>query len=174
MHRTLIYSLTLLLISVAAVAQPASPESQMTQTMFAEIRQLRSDLQTTAATIQRVQIVMYRLQSEATVLDRATQRLDQARAACHQAQTQQKVLASQIDQAETRKRTSQNPVEQKAAEEMLSDLKSSVEMLATEEQQRQIERADAENQFRAEQVKMSDLQDQLDKLDRVLAGHASK
>jgi chromosome segregation ATPase len=174
MHCTSIYSLTLLLISGAAVAQPASSESQVTQTMLAEIRQLRSDLQTTAATIQRVQIVMYRLQSEATVLDRATQRLDQARTACNQAQTQRKMFANQIDQAEARKRSSQNPLDQKAAEEMLSNLKSSVEMFDTEEQQCQVERADAENQFRTEQAKMNGLEDQLDKLDRVLAGHASK
>ena len=84
------------------------------------------------------------------------------------------MLANQIDQTETRKRASQNPLDQKAVEEMLSNLKSAVEMLTTEEQQGQIERADAESQFRTEQAKMNDLQDQLDKLDRVLAGHASK
>ena len=174
MRRRLVYSLTMLLTAAAAVAQTASPDSQMTQIMLVEIRQLRSDLQTAAATIQRVQIVMYRLQSEATVLDRLTQRLDQARAACNQAQAQRRMLVNQIDQTEARRRSSQNSSEQKAAEETLSNFRSSMEALATEEQQCQIERADAENQLRAEQAKMNDLQGQLDKLDRVLAGYGSK
>jgi hypothetical protein len=98
--------------------------------MLTEIRQLRHDLQTTAATIQRVQIVMYRLQAEAALMDRATQRLDQARAGCSQGQMQRKRLAAQIEQAET--------------------------------------------QFRVEQATMNDLQAQLDKLDRLLAGSASQ
>jgi len=75
MRRTLIYSLTLLTQTAAAVAQTAPPDSQMTQTMLTEIRQLRHDLQAAAAVIQRVQIVMYRLQTETAVLDRITQRL---------------------------------------------------------------------------------------------------
>jgi chromosome segregation ATPase len=174
MHSTLFCSLALLLGSGAAFTQTASSESQIAQTMLAEIRQLRSDLQTTAATIQRVQIVMYRLQSEAALLDRATQRLEQARAECNQVQARRAALASQIDQAEARQTRSQNPLEQKNAEEMIAGLKANAGLLATEEQQYQTERADAESQFRTEQAKMNDLQDQLDRLDKVLAAYTSK
>jgi hypothetical protein len=165
---------TLLLQTAAAVAQTASPDSQMTQTMLAEIRQLRQDLQATAVTIQRVQIVMYRLQAQSALVDRATQRLDQARAGCRQAQNQQKMFADQIELAEARRRNSKDPSDQKAAEEMLSSLKSSAEMSTSEEQQCQVEQIDAENQFRTEQAKMSELQDQLDQLDQTLAGHGRK
>jgi len=49
-------------------------------------------------------------------------------------------------------------------------LKASDEIWASEEQECQIEQTEAETQFRAEQAKMSDLQAQLDKLDRLLAG----
>ena len=44
--------------------------------------------------------------------------------------------------------------------------------IANEEQQCQAEQADAEIQFRSEQAKMIDLQDQLDNLDRVLASQS--
>jgi predicted secreted protein len=86
---------------------------------------------------------------------------------------QRKMFKSRIEEAEAA-RGSQNPGEQKAAEQMLANLKSGLEMFAGEEQQCQVERADAENQFRSEQAKMNDLEDQLDKLDKLLAGYASK
>ena len=137
MHRTLTYGLALFLNG--AFAQTILPDSQATQSVLTEIRQLRHDLQTTAATIQRVQIVMYRLQAEAVLMDRATQRLDRARGRCSQGQMQRKRLAAQIEQAETRMRNAQNPSDQRAAEEMLSDLKASDEMWASQEQECQIE-----------------------------------
>ena len=84
------------------------------------------------------------------------------------------MVTTQIEQAEGRERSSQNPSDRKAAEEMLHGLKSSVEMLASEEQQCQVEQVDAETQLRTEQAKMSDLQNQLDNLDRILAAYAGK
>ena len=65
----------------------------MNQAMLAEIRQLRNDLQTAAATIQRVQIAMYRLQSQEAVMERVTRRRDQLRDQCTQIRQQQKELA---------------------------------------------------------------------------------
>jgi hypothetical protein len=84
------------------------------------------------------------------------------------------MVTAQIEQAEARKRNSQSQSDQRAAEEVLFRLKSSIEMLAGEEQQCQVEQVDAETQFRAEDAKVKDLQDQLDKLDKVLAGYGSK
>jgi hypothetical protein len=55
-----------------AMNQDALPDSPMAQTMLAEIRALRMDLKNTAAIIQRVQIVMYRLQVQSASLDRAS------------------------------------------------------------------------------------------------------
>jgi outer membrane protein OmpA-like peptidoglycan-associated protein len=117
---------------------------------------------------------MCRLQAEAALIDRATQRLDQARAGCSQGQMQRKRLAAQIEQAETRTRNAQNPSDQKAAEEILSNLKASDEIWLSQEQECQIEQTEAETQFRAEQAKMNDLQAQLDKLDRLLAASVSQ
>jgi len=174
MGRASIFRLTLFLGTTAAFGQTTAPDSPVTQTLLSEIRQLRQDLQTTAATIQRVQIVMYRLQAEASLLYRATERLDNARAGCNHVQARRKMMTAQIEQAESRQRSSQNPSDRKAAEEVLHGLKSSVEMLASEEQQCQVEQVDTETRFRTEQAKMSDLQNQLDNLDRILAAYAGK
>jgi hypothetical protein len=47
-------------------------------------------------------------------------------------------------------------------------------MLDNQDQQCRVEQADAEAQFRTEQAKMDDLQNQLDNLDKVLAAQGRK
>jgi chromosome segregation ATPase len=165
-------TLVFIFMAAAATAQAPPPESQATQALLAEVRQLRQDLYAAATTIQRVRIVMCRLQAEGAELNRATQRLDEARGRCNQAQMQRKWLATQIQQTEGRRRDAQNAAEQKAADAMLVQLRSNEEALTTEEQQCRPGEIDAETQLRAEQAKMNDLQDKLDKLDRALAGYA--
>jgi hypothetical protein len=174
MPRTLMPFLTLAIPIAPAVAQVVLSDSQMAEAMLTEIRALRQDLGNTAATIQRVQIAMYRLQAQAFVVDKAEQRLDQARNSCQQTQTQQKFILTQIDQAEARKQNLQNVSDQRALEQTISQLRSSIETAAGETQQCQIEQVDAENQFRGEQAKKNELENQLDRLDQVLAGHGGK
>jgi hypothetical protein len=149
-------------------AQTQSQDTQVTQALLTEIRLLRQDLQTTAAAIQRVQLVMFRMQTAAATLSRATQRLDEARNRCNYVQPQRKMLMVQIEQAENRQRTAQNSTDPRLGDEV-ARLKGNLEMLAVQEQQCQTTLLDAENQFRAEQAKMNEFQDQFDKLDRTLA-----
>jgi hypothetical protein len=174
MRTSIHYLLMFLFAASVAVAQTSPTDSQLTQTLLSEVRQLRSDLQSSAATIQRVQIVMYRLQSEANMLDRAMQRFEQARGACMQAEEQQKMFADQIADAEEQARDSRNSANQQTSQNMLTRLKATQERFARQEQECQIERGAAENQLKIEQAKMSDLEAQLEKLDRILAGYAQK
>ena len=51
MRHKLILPLTLLLTTAAAIAETTAPDSQLTQSMLAEVRQLRNDLQIAAATV---------------------------------------------------------------------------------------------------------------------------
>jgi hypothetical protein len=166
MHRALI----LFALSFPVLAQNQSADAPLTQALLTEIRQLRQDLQTTAATIQRVQIVMYRLQAQSTLVSRATQRLDDARNRCTGAQNQQRNLAIQVQQMEEHLRGNIDPNDRKQTEDQLRRFKSTIEMFANDEQQCHAREADADSQFRAERVKLSELEDQLDKLDKVLAG----
>jgi hypothetical protein len=158
-----------LLLSLSATAF-AQTDTQLTQTLISEIRALRQDLQTTAATIQRIQIVMYRLQAQTAIMNRATQRLDEARNRCTNAQNQHKMMAGEIQRQQDHLRTVQNPAEQKQVEDTLGRMKSQMEMFANEEQQCQVRESDAHTQYRAERAKMAELEDQLEKLDKVLAG----
>jgi hypothetical protein len=80
----------------------------MTQAVLSEIRQLRQDLQATGAIIQRVQIVLYRIQAQESKLDRATQQLETARNICKGSEMQRKRFATQIERAEAARRNAQN------------------------------------------------------------------
>ncbi|MEO8368612.1 MAG: hypothetical protein ABI806_05395 [Candidatus Solibacter sp.] len=151
-----------------AQTPPPSQDAQLTQALLTELRALRQDLQTTAAAIQRVQLVMFRMQTAAQTLSRATQRMDDARNRCSYVQPQRKMVTSQIEQAETRQRSATTPPDTRLADE-IGRLKGNLEMLTVQDQQCQSTLVDVETQLRAEQSKMNELQDQFDKLDRALA-----
>jgi hypothetical protein len=174
MLRIIFCCLVALLRTAEASAETPAQESQMTLALLAEIRQLRLDLQTAAATIQRVQIGMYRLQAQGAQFQRAKERLEQARGQCTGMQWQRKNLSTQVEQAEALKRNAQNSSDQQRAEQMFSQIRSETALLATQEQECQVEQADAEAQFRTEEGKMKDLQDRLETLDRVLASYGQK
>jgi len=153
-------------------APPSSQDAQLTQALLTELRALRQDLQTTAATIQRVQLVMFRMQTASQSLMRATQRMDDARNRCSYIQPQRKSLTAQIEQAETRQRTAPPPPDARVADprqDEVNRLKNTLEMLSAQEQQCQSNLIDVETQLRTEQAKMNEFQDQFDKLDRALA-----
>jgi len=142
--------------------------------MLAEIRQLRSDLQIAAATIQRVNIVMFRLQTQSGVVDRLTQKVDQVRAQCDQAQTNQKLFAVQLEDVQADRGGLQDTGAQKMFDRNVANLKSAVVALAIEVPRCQAEQAGAESELRSEQNKMNELQDQLEKLDKALAVYSGK
>jgi chromosome segregation ATPase len=174
MRRVSILIPAALLIATAASAQTGLPDAQLTQAMLTEIRQLRQDLQTAAATIQRAQIVMYRLQSQSALVNSAAQRLDEAHGMCANMQQQQGFVTMQAEQAEARLKNSQNPAEKQAFEAQLSMFKTNLANLTTEAQLCPAKEAEAENQLRTEQAKMNDLDAQLDKLDKVLSSLGAK
>jgi len=63
----------------------------------------------------------------------------------------------------------ENPAaERKEVERMLFQSKTRIESLDSQEQQLQTREIDAEQQLRAEEVRLSDLRDQLDRLDKAL------
>ena len=110
---------------------------------------------------------MFRMQTATSALNRATQHLDDARNRCIYVQPQRKMLTVQVEQAESRQRTAQT-ADSRVGEEIARQ-KGNLEVLAVQEQQCQSTLLDADSQFRTEQAKMNEIQDQFDKLDRDLA-----
>jgi chromosome segregation ATPase len=172
MHRTLLLSLCFLFGPAGSLAQSASSDSQTLQALLSEVRQLRKDLQVITAAAQRAQILLYRLQAQEATVARASQRLDEARLKLAGAQSERKKLAANVKQSEDFVSHAENsPADRKQIEDvLLPQLKTKVESLEIEEQQKQTAEIEAEEQLRAERAKLSELQDQLDRLQKALEG----
>jgi chromosome segregation ATPase len=168
MHRSWFLVLGFLVISPGAFAQTSSTDSQTLQALLAEVRQLRQELRTTTVAAQRVQILLYRLQIQEAAVAHAERRVDEARSALSQTQTEVKMMASGIKQIEDKVSNAQNPVERKQQEDLLAKFKAGLESQESSEQQLQARESEAEQDLRAEQAKLNALQDQLDRLDKSL------
>jgi chromosome segregation ATPase len=169
MHRNLISSLTLLSLGWTALAQTPSTDSQTLQVLLTEVRQLRQELKTTTAAVERSQILIYRLQSQEAAVARAVQRLDDARSKLTQAQTNHNTLARRIKTLENNLPGVNNPVEKQKTEDDIAAFKAHIEtVLLPEEQQNQSRVTDCEQQLRLEQEKLTEFQEQLDQLDTTL------
>ena len=163
-----------LLVSAAAFAQGQVAETPALQALLTEVHALRVDLQTTAITMQRVQIVLYRLQSQTALATRAASQYETARTQIGYIQSERKMVSGRVQQMENSLRDAQDPAERKRIEDILSQLKMTFERSTFEEQRLQTALIDAEAVHRAEQNKVADLQGQLDRLDKVLDGLSRK
>ena len=157
-----------LLLAAPAWAQNASPDTQALQALVTEIRQLRLDLQSTTIATQRVQIVLYRLQTQTTLVTRAASHLEDARSSLANTQSEKRNLSDRALRWEETLKSVQSPVERKGQEDALAQTRAAVERMALDEQRLQSRVIDAETQHRTEQAKLADLQDQLDRLDKLL------
>jgi chromosome segregation ATPase len=101
-------------------------------------------------------------------MSRATQRLDDARGRCNQAQAQIRMATDEIQRSEERLRNANDAAARSLAEVSVARIKSQLQMFTADEQQCRVREAEADSQFRTERARMSELEDQLDKLDRIL------
>ena len=157
----------LVLLSFVSVAFAQTSDVVLTQTLINEIRALRQDLEATNVTSQRVQIALYRLQSQTAIVNTAQQRIDAARARLTETSSVRKNLAMQLQMAEDSARNSTDEQKKVLADEV-PRVKAGMEMLTTEEAVRQSAVVDAESQLRTEQARLADLQSLLDRLDKAL------
>ncbi len=166
MRRALFLLFGLFVASASAFGQSTTTDSQTLQALLSEIRQLRKDLQTTTVASQRVQILMYRLQSQQAAVARAQQRADEVHSRLTEAQAGVRHFASEIERAETALNDSQNSNDRKQLEGMLAAAKHELELQKTAEQEWETKEAEAVQNLRSEESKLAALEEQLDHLDK--------
>jgi predicted nucleic acid-binding Zn-ribbon protein len=169
MLRPTFLALSLLIISPAAFGQSTSTDPHTLQALLAEVRQLRHDLQTVTAAVQRAQILIYRVQAQETVVRRVQERVEETRSNLDHIQSEKRRHAAQLKQIEdlqSHPETAQT--EGRTLEDALAQLRARVEMEESDEQETQTRLTEAEDQLRVEQAKLDQLQDDLDRLDKVL------
>ena len=159
-----------LLFAQSAIAQTKSPDSQTLQQILGELRQLRRELQATAAAAQRAQILMYRLQAQEAAVRRLQDRADDSRSRLAQMEQEKTKLSEDVEQFEDSptNNPSDDPVSKKEAEQTLANLKARLEVNSNDQAETQAKLADTEEQLRVEQAKLGRLQDELARLDKSL------
>ena len=161
MRRTYLFVVVVLAMATATFAQTTSSDSQTLQSLLAEVRQLRQDLQVSLTRMQSAQILLSRLQIQEVAVSRASQHLDDARSKLAEVQVVIRSEASEIKHFEDAPNTGDNGPQVEAA---LNRAKSDLEASTNLAQQRQSIETDAEQQLRTEQDKLNKLETQLDEL----------
>lgn len=152
----------------AAFAQAASTDSQTLQALLDEVRQLRQDLKANAALGQRSQLLISRLQIQQSAVDKAAQRLDEARVKLAQVENEGKDISTMIKYRENQQTNSANPAESAAHAQEITRLKAGLDKLPSLAQERQAAVTTSEDQLRTEQAKLAAIQDELDQIDKAL------
>ncbi|MGD0300203.1 MAG: hypothetical protein ABSE86_24195 [Bryobacteraceae bacterium] len=169
MPQKLFCLLILPLLAGSAFAQTPSSDSETLRLLLEEVRQLRQELKTTTAAVERAHILIYRVQFQEAAVARNVQRLDDARSKLAQTQSRRADLSVQVKRAEDKRAGASNAVEQKQSDDELTRIKAYIDtVVLPDEQQRQTAVTDCEQQLRLEQDKLTELQNQLDQLDTAL------
>jgi chromosome segregation ATPase len=170
MYRRWFIGIGVALVGGLAFSQTAPAETDTLRSLLSEVRQLRQALQATTVNAQRAQIGLYRLQVQTLAVSRALQRSDEARAKLADAERWRKSLAGRVEDLEKnlQQKDDQN------VEVELQRTKKELEWRTSEEQQLHTIETEATTQVQAEQAKLTELQDGLERLDKTLADQSQR
>ena len=164
----------LFLIAPVVAGQSAQTDSQTLQALLNEVHQLRQDLQTTTVAAQRAQILLYRVQAQESGVRRVQERVDDTRSKLTQIQAEEKRLTANLKQITDSADHDENPASRKESEEIIARYKTALETQSVNEQEAQAKLTEAQEQLRIEQAKLSELENQLDRLEKALEAHQDK
>jgi chromosome segregation ATPase len=137
--------------------------------LLAEVHQLRQNIEGAVIASQRVQIALYSLQMQGTVVARAEQRLDDARNKCSVASADQAHMTADVERLESVLNAGTlAAAETKDLQSHLTEIKVRIEAQAVQVQTCQAAEAEASSQLRNAQAKLVDLQNRIELLDKTL------
>ena len=167
MYRPFVSLCGLLLFSMPAWGQASTKDSETLQSLLAEVRQLRQEVATQTTANQKMQILLYRLQSQQATVARASQRVDDARAELNQLEGERTRLADEIKRHEDFiARTDNASGDRKAVEAALPDLRARLESAENQQQEAKEKESGAHEQLRLEQSKLDSLEADLDRIEK--------
>jgi len=159
--------LILLVVSTPALGQTISKDSQTLGALLTEVRQLRQDFEATALVTHKLQILLYRLQTQDTTVARLSRSVDDAHAEVNQLKNERDKLAADIKQDEDFVSSNLNTSgDRKAVEDALPGLKEKLASLDDQLQQAQIEESTAQDQLRSQQARLERLEADFDRLEK--------
>jgi len=170
MFRMSFLSLVLLVVSTPALGQTNSKDSKDSQTLQAllmEVRQLRQDFQATALATHKMQSLLYRLQTQNTIVSRLSRSVDDAHSEVNQLKNERVKLADDIKQHEDFVSSNLNASgDRKAVEDALPGLKEKLQTLDNQLQEVQEQESAAQEQLRSQQARLEKLEADFDRLEK--------
>ena len=162
--------LVLLVVSIPALGQTNSKDSKDSQALGAlltEVRQLRQDFEATALVTHKLQILLYRLQTQNTTVARLSRSIDDAHADVNQLKNERDKLAGDIKQHEDFVSSNLNASgDRKAVEDELPGLKEKLAWLDNQLQQVQEKESAAQEQLRSQEAKLERMEADFDRLEK--------
>ena len=141
------------------VAQSDSANTETLRDILSEIRALHNDVRLSQTT----QILLTEMEVQRGVVDKATEKRDNARNRLTQLQSTEKNFAAQIAQSEENARSlTLDPVRQKQLADQAQMLKANMANFKSQEDEAQSAALDAETTLRKEQSTLQGIQDRLD------------
>ena len=169
MKRTPLLVIGLLLFSAACIGQTAPTDTQTLQALLSEVRELHQDLLIANAAVRRAQILVYRLQAQEMTVTRVSQRLAESQERLGSIEGERRHFANEVKRMEEFINDTENsPAQRKEFENRLPQFKSQLETLEGLAQQQLTIQIEAQQQVHAEEAKLADLREQLDRLDKSL------
>src|SRR6267154_3748788 len=147
-------ALGILLFCPMSFGQTTPPDSRALQSILEEVQKLRQDIRMTAATVQRAQLLLYRMRFELDAVSRATERLEQARRELNQLQAQRTQVGNQLKYMQDRRDHTEDSAEKVQLEESIAQIKLWLEQPTAGEPEAQAREAECSYQLRLEQEKL--------------------
>jgi len=169
MYRLSFLLLVLAVVSTPATGQTTSKDSQTLQALLTEVRQLRQDFEATVVVAHKMQVLIYRLQTQNTAVSRLLRNVDDAHAEVNQLGNERTKLATDIKQHEDFVSSNLNASgDRKVAEDALPGLKEKLASLDDQLQQVREKESAAQEQLRSQQAKLERLEADFDRLEKSL------
>jgi hypothetical protein len=160
-----------LFLAVSTV--PAQSNDQTLQLLLQELREFRQEIRGMSLVSQQIQILLYRVQLQDEATRKATQRHDQAIVKLRDAERALAEQTNGLKMAEEKLASLQNQSMRGSLEEAIQQLKRSIEIWFRDKNGYQAAEVTAGSDLKAEQAKLSELQQRLDQLERQLANYSA-
>jgi chromosome segregation ATPase len=154
-----------LALAVPCLAQTTPSDSQTLQAILAEIRAIHQELKVTQTT----QILLTELEIQQTVVNRATQRADDAQARLSEIKAAEKDNAGEQTRTKDALDRHADPQEAEAIADKVEELNRQAATMATTEQERTTTLQTAQQQLKDAQDALDDIQNQLNAVVKQLA-----
>jgi len=155
-------------LSLAARAQAPASESQTLQTLLAEVHQLRIALQRSTQIAPRVQIAVERLKLQQEQVARTARQLDDLRRDLDKRRSEQLAVQQRLQAIDQEATQATEPQKRKDLNDALSMFKVEADQTEKALQQMQSREGELASQLQSEQAKLTELNDRLDQIERVL------